>query len=84
MVLGSGRLLHEGLVWASGVVVSSVVAQHSPQMRVTENQYSVEALIAYRSDAPLRGSIGVRSPHRGMDDMDLLRGKDRVENLGEL
>ena len=69
---------------ASAVVIGNVFAQHSPQVGFSENQQFVETFVSDRSDPALRESVGVGRTHRGMDDMDMLGGKERVEGLGEL
>ena len=55
-------------MWASEAVVG-VFAQHSPQVRFSENHYSVEAFAVGRSDPSLRESVGVGSAYWGMDDI---------------
>ncbi len=53
-------------------------------MCLIENEEFVETFGPDRSDPPLRDSVRVGSAKGRVDDMRLLRHKDRIEALGEL
>jgi len=71
-------------VWAMAVVVQDVLAKHTLQLPVSEDQESVQRLTAHRAHPPLRKGIRPRRPDRREDDLDALTCEHRVEAGGVL
>jgi hypothetical protein len=61
------------------VVVPDVLGEHPFQVTTPEDEDPVQALSPYGPNEALRMRIGARRSHRGLDDLDSLRGEHCVE-----
>lgn len=74
----------ERSVWALGVVVVDVDAQHADEVARAEDQQPVQALRACGSNEALGIGVGLRRAERRQDHLDALGAKDLVEGGDEL
>jgi hypothetical protein len=76
--------LPQGAVRAVKVVMVGVLGQHRSQLPTAEDEHPVQHLTPNGADPPLRVGVRPRCPHRRVQHLDPLGGKDRIEGGGEL
>jgi len=76
--------LADALAWPGGVVVLLAFGQHSPQMRLAENQAAVENLAAQGADEAFADRVHPWRLHGGTQDRGAGGLEDSVEGAGEV
>ncbi len=77
-------MLCQALMRTGVVIVDQVFTQHTPKVRLVDNQQLVETFLAYRSHPALGICVGVRGVKGCVDDLNVLGTKEGVERFGKL
>ncbi len=76
--------LSQGAVRAVRVVMVGVLGQHGHQLPTSEDEHPVQHIPPDGAHPSLRVGVGLRGPRGRAQQLDPLRGEDRVERGGEL
>jgi hypothetical protein len=68
---------------ATKVVILDVLDEHTPQMPFIPHEQPIQALLAYGSYPSLSEGVSVWRVKRGGNNLDPLRGENRIEGAGE-